>query len=356
MQGSAAATEPAGPVRSEDDFLALIDTHFPRAHGHVVLGRGDDCAILSMGEAICLSTDLFLEDVHFRRGYFSPADIGHKALAVNVSDIAAMGGQPLGFSLGLMVPPNLPRSFWDALFSGMAAHAAAQGVALTGGDLSGAPLLGFSLTIWGRPGPGLPLLRRGPVQPGDRLVVLGPSGQLGLARQGLRLLETFGRDALQDWPACTAAHLRPEPQVALGLTLAAIPGVHGCMDISDGLARDLPRLLAFGQEQTVSPTSSNSPMAPTAPMPLGARLQLEPACLHPELRAACAAAGLDPVQEAVQGGEDYALLAAVSPASLADLQAAIPGALEIGEVVEMPGVFCNDSKLSGSGFDHFSNA
>ncbi|WP_051286246.1 thiamine-phosphate kinase [Megalodesulfovibrio gigas] len=330
-------------VASEDDFLALIDSHFPREHGHVVLGRGDDCAILTMPDALCLSTDLFLEDVHFRRGYFTPAEIGHKALAVNVSDIAAMGGDPLGFSLGLMVPPGLPREFWDALFTGMAAHAAAHGLALTGGDLSRAPLLGFSVTIWGRPFPGRPLLRRGPVQPGDRLVVLGPSGQLGLARQGLRLLEAHDREALADWPACTAAHLMPEPQVAAGRTLAAVQGVHGCMDLSDGLARDLPRLLTFGQAPGLVP---------------GARLELDASMLHPELLAACAAAGLDPVAEAFLGGEDYALLAAVDPAAMPALRhaaAALPAALlDLGEVTAAPGVMLNNTPMTGQGFDHFS--
>lgn len=345
---SPALQHPPAAVASEDDFLALIDAHFPREHGHMVLGRGDDCAILTMEEAICLSTDLFLEDVHFRRAYFAPDEIGHKALAVNVSDIAAMGGEPLGFSLGLMVPPGLSRAFWDEFFTGMARQAAAHSLALTGGDLSGAPLLGISITIWGRPYPGCPLLRRGPVQPGDRLVVLGPPGHLGLARQGLRLLEARGREALEAWPVCTAAHLTPAPKVAAGRLLAGLPGVRGCMDISDGLARDLPRLLAFGHPPDAIP---------------GARLTLEPAMLHPEMLAACAATGvhpaLEPASEAFLGGEDYALLAAVAPEAMATLRQALPpGAavslLELGDVTADTGVTLNHTPMTGQGFDHFS--
>ncbi len=344
---SHAASPATRRIRSEDDFLQCIDRHFPRQHGHVVLGRGDDCAILSVREPgeLCLSTDLFLEDVHFRQRYCAPGDIGHKALAVNISDIAAMGGQPLGFSLGLMAPPNLPAAFWDECFAGMAALAARHDVALTGGDLSGAPSLGFSVSIWGEPAPGRPMLRRGPVLPGDVLLVLGEpleAGQplpLGLARQGLRLLEAHGREAVGPWPACCTAHLRPAPQVAAGLALAGCDGVHGCMDISDGLARDLPRLLAFGQPKGG---------------PLGAALALEAAQLHPELVAACAEAGADPVAEAMAGGEDYLLLAAVTPEAVPAVTQAVPSLLRIGTVTEVPGLTCNGTPLAKRGFDHFS--
>ena len=89
-------------IRSEDDFLLLVDRYFPNTHPHLALGRGDDCAELLCPPRMALSTDLFLEDIHFRRSYFTPEDMGHKALAVNISDLAAAGALPLGFSLGLM--------------------------------------------------------------------------------------------------------------------------------------------------------------------------------------------------------------------------------------------------------------
>lgn len=347
-------TPPA--ITSEDDFLACIDRHFPRRHGHVALGRGDDCAILALEreQVLCLSTDLFLEDIHFRRRYCTPGEIGHKALAVNISDIAAMGGRPLGFSLGLMVPSGLPPSFWDECFAGMAALAQAHDIVLTGGDLSRAPMLGFSVSIWGQPAASdvpanRPFLQRGPVQPGDVLYVAGQTTEegalsLGLARQGLHWLEQDGRQALAAWPACAAAHLTPTPQVACGLTMAARPAVRGCMDISDGVAKDLPRLLAFGQRQEALP---------------GADLHLRPGVLHPELLAACAQRDLDPVREALLGGEDYLLLLAMRPQAGEADEVKAPEAfssqlLAIGEVTAQPGIRLHGEGLSGMGFDHFS--
>ena len=92
---------------SEDSILACLARHFPATHPSLLLGRGDDCAVLKAGTPLCVSSDLFLEDVHFRRSYFTPEEIGHKALAVNVSDIAACGGRPLAFTLALGLP-SLP--------------------------------------------------------------------------------------------------------------------------------------------------------------------------------------------------------------------------------------------------------
>ena len=92
---------------SEDSILACLARHFPATHPSLLLGRGDDCAVLKAGTPLCVSSDLFLEDVHFRRSYFTPEEIGHKALAVNVSDIAACGGRPLAFTLALGLPDDV---------------------------------------------------------------------------------------------------------------------------------------------------------------------------------------------------------------------------------------------------------
>ncbi len=321
-----------GPA-SEQDFLALVDRHFPEAHAHVLLPRGDDCAVLACPPTLALSTDLFLEDIHFRRSYFGPADIGWKALAVNISDIAGMGARPLGFSLGLMIPPGPQPApgFWDELLGGMAALAREHGLSLTGGDLSRAPILGLCITIWGRPGPSGRLLTRGACRPGDTLLACG---ELGLVRAGLQALEAGGPAAA--WPAATAAHLRPRPQVAAGLALAAIPGVRAAMDLSDGLARDLPRLLGANQ----------------GPAP-GAALTLDPGSLHPETLAWCAQTGQDPAEFACLGGEDYALLAACDPKAAPRALAAIPGARAIGTVTAAPGVTLNGRPAPVRGFDHF---
>uniref|UniRef100_I2Q303 Thiamine-monophosphate kinase n=1 Tax=Desulfovibrio sp. U5L TaxID=596152 RepID=I2Q303_9BACT len=316
-------------LRSEDDFLALIDRHFPREGDGIVLPRGDDAAVVACPGPVCVTTDLFLEDVHFRRGYFSPQDTGYKALAVNISDVAAMGCRPTGFVLGLVSPEDADREYWDGVMAGMATLAARFDLPLAGGDLSRGDKVGLSVTIWGAPGASGRFLPRGAAAPGDVLFVVG---DIGLARVGLAVLEKDGPDAAARFPDAVAAHLRPEPQVAAGLVLAGLSRVTACMDVSDGLARDLPRLLPSG---------------------LGADLFLPPALLHPEVTAHAAGHGRKPEQEAVFGGEDYALLAAVSPAGWPEVRAALPQAKAIGLVAGNAAYRLNGAPFDPRGFDHF---
>ena len=318
-------------LHSEEDFLALIDQCFPTAHPDLLVPRGDDCALVAAPGELLVSTDIFREHIHFRRSYFSAGDIGHKALAVNLSDIAAMGGQPLCFSLGLTTLPGLPRAFFAEMFAAMAELAGRHGVFLTGGDLSRGDSLALCITILGRPAPGGVVLRRGRCRPGDLLLVLG---RPGLARAGLLALEADPAAARRDYPAAVSAHLRPLARVDEGLKLAALPGVRGAMDVSDGLARDLPRFLGPG---------------------LGACLALPPHFVHPEVEAFCAASGCGPAgQFALLGGEDYALLAAVDPAAAPAVLTALPRALPIGQAAAKPGLVLAGEPLRLVGFDHFS--
>ena len=126
---------------SEDHILARIASHFPNEGPDVLLGRGDDCAVLGVSGPLCVSTDLFMEGVHFRRSYFTPEDIGWKALAVNLSDLAADGARPMGFTVGLSLPPDADMALVDGLCAGMAELAAQASVPLVGGDLSRADKL-----------------------------------------------------------------------------------------------------------------------------------------------------------------------------------------------------------------------
>ncbi|MBU1229788.1 MAG: thiamine-phosphate kinase, partial [Proteobacteria bacterium] len=155
---------------SEQDFLAAIDRHFPARAEGLLLGRGDDCAILDALGPLCVSTDLFVEGAHFRRSYFAPADIGHKALAAAASDLAAMGAAPVACALSLVLPPDGPDgvddAFLEALLEGMAALSKRLELPLAGGDLSRGPALILDLCVFGRPGPAGRLLRRGTLRPG----------------------------------------------------------------------------------------------------------------------------------------------------------------------------------------------
>ncbi len=338
-------------IHSEDDFLALIDAAFSAAHPDLILGRGDDCAEIACPPRLAVSTDLFVEDIHFRRRYFSPRDIGYKALAVNLSDLAAAGARPLGFSAGLIAPVPFSRETAEEILAGMAILTREHNLALTGGDLSRGEKLGFCLTIWGGPVPGpspddpasSPFLRRGPVRPDDAVFVCGPDASagrltLGLARVGLELLEKHGRAAITEYPEACAAHLRPVPLVAAGCALTRVPGCR-LMDISDGLSRDLPRLLrAWGGDY-------------------GAEITLDPSGLHPELAAFARAANADPAGLAFSGGEEYTLLGACPQGQAQTLRAALDGIASLhilGRVREKPGIVLNGKHIADAGFDHFA--
>lgn len=328
-------------VASEDDLLRIIDRHFPRNHPNLALGRGDDCAELLCPQRMAVSTDLFLEDVHFRQRYFTPEEAGYKALAVNLSDLAGAGAVPLGFSVGLMVPVPLPVDVAEGLVRGMARLAAKHDLPLTGGDISRADKLGFCVTIWGGPAKGhFPFLRRGPAREGDILFLLG---EPGLARAGLFALEKDGGAARKRFPACCAAHLTPSPLLEEGLRLAAVPGVR-LMDLSDGLARDLPRLLGG----------------------CGANVRLDPEELHPELLALCAqwnAAAPDkeritPELFAFEGGEEYGLLGACPEEVFPAVKKALAGLSRLRVLGRTNGagtvITLNGTPFARAGFDHFS--
>lgn len=332
---------------SEFAFLAMLDRHFPREHASLVLPRGDDCAVVAWPERVCVSLDLFLEHSHFRRTYFTPREIGHKALAVNLSDLAGMGAAPLGFCMGLHAPPGLEDSFWEEFFAGMAGLANEWGAPCIGGDLSRSEHLGVAITVWGHAQRPVP---RGQARFGDVLFCCGPAPlagrlPLGLARTGLLLLEkhpgNLGSEARRLSPLATAAHLRPQPLLTEGRILAAHPGVNSLMDVSDGLVRDLPRLL--GAELAPGEGRRSIP---------GARLQILPRHLHPEIlsRHPDSAAALE---QAVLGGEDYCLLGTCTSAAAEELRATLPGFLPLGVVTAAPGLFVNDKPLPPAGFDHF---
>ena len=313
-------------MKSEAQFLELIDGHFPREHDFLALGRGDDCAVLRGGTDYCVSSDLFLEGVHFRREYFSAADIGYKALAVNISDIAAMGAKPVAFTMDLMVPPGLPDEFWNDFFKSMAGLARQNDMVLAGGDLSRSDRLGVSISVFGAPG-STGFLRRGNCAFGDVLFIVG---DIGLARAGLMALEASGTNARNEFPAAVLAHLRPKPKVLIG-TLLNTAGVKGLMDVSDGLARDLPRFLGPG---------------------LGANLTIESSALNGNVLAYAKSINADPVEFAFLGGEDYALLGAASPFEAGKARS-VPGYFEIGTVTKESGIMLNGAPFENPGFDHF---
>lgn len=331
-------------LTSEDDILALIDAHFPRQGRDVVLGRGDDAAIVRCGPDFCVSTDIFAEDAHFRRRYFTPEDVGHKALAVNLSDLAGMGAEPLGFTLGLSLPADVGALWPDRLsrmFTGMAALAMAWGCPLLGGDLSRSDRLSLCLTVWGR---STRYLRRKSAQVGDVLFVVGPDPDprhlpLGLARTGLHRLEVAPdaqavADVIAAYPVSTAAHLRPAVLLNQARRCSESPAVRGLMDISDGLVRDLPRFLDKTQSADIS---------------------LNISVIHPEIVTCAADENIDPAEFVLLGGEDYSLLGCADPDGFAEFRRSCPEAVVIGRVRSGIGILLNGRPFVRAGFDHFSS-
>ena len=315
-------------LRSEDSFLALIDRYFPNTHAHMPLGRGDDCAVLRAPDWMCLTADMFVEDVHFRRTYFSPEDIGYKALAVNLSDIAGMGARPLGFALNLMATGRESDEFCEGLVSGMADLAREHDLPLVGGDLSRGPALAVAITMWGKSQKRF-LLRRN-CQPGDLLFCLG---DVGLARCGLSVLERDDESLRWRFPEAVEAHLRPQIRLEQAQTLGEFEQVRGLMDVSDGLMQDLPRFVGPG---------------------FGVEVFMSESEVHPEVvEFAREFAGLPGVEQALLGGEDYALLGAAAPEASHFLEREFPEILWLGKVVERSGIYLDGARLDLKGFDHF---
>jgi thiamine-monophosphate kinase len=318
-------------VASEFDLIAR---YFTRAAPAGLLGVGDDCALFPVppGEQVATSTDLLLEGRHFFPDV-DPKSLGHKALAVNLSDLAAMGARPIGCVLGLALP-RLDEPWLAAFAEGFHALAAAHGCPLVGGDTTrSAHDLAISVTVFGSVPPGQALRRDG-ARSGDDIWV---SGELGAADVAYRLLDgQYPADAAL--LAATRGALEwPEPQVGLGTALRGI--AHAAIDLSDGLVQDLGHILAASR--------------------VGARLRFA------DLPTAPALAGLDaaPLQRALLGGGDVYQLCFTAPPSrrdavLAAARRAGARVTRVGEILPQPGIAVLDSHGQPlaelpAGFDHF---
>lgn len=268
--------------------------------GGVRVGIGDDCAVLEprVGAALLATTDLLLENVHFRRRWAEPADIGWKSLAVNLSDIAAMGGRPRWALVALACPDGTSAEEIAAFYEGALALARAHAVSIVGGDTSASPT-GWMINVTLLGEAVAPRLRS-TARAGDTIVV---TGALGRSAAGLALLEReaapAGVDAIH-LAEVTGAHLRPRPRVREGQWLGEAGGVTAMMDLSDGLGLDLPRLLGESG--------------------VGARVDVDRLPIDEATRAVAAALGVDPPSWATGGGEDYELLLTCEPEALGRLQ------------------------------------
>ena len=316
---------------TERELIARIRRQLPPAPDWVLVGIGDDAAVIEpeRNRVEVLSADALVEGIHFDRAFVPPAAIGHRALAVNLSDLAAMGAAPRLALLSMALPAALPLADFDAITGGFAALAARHRLHLAGGNLTRSPgPLMIDVTVMGTVKRRQALTRSG-ARPGDDLYV---SGSIGSARAGLVLLReatavvsrkssvvshespvsglSHQRDGSGRWTddfglttddlrlttddlRLTTAFLRPDPRVLLGVHLGRNRAASACMDLSDGLSDGLEQMAeASGVGMTIE--------ADTLP-------------IDHQTQAFFAARGQDAVAEALAGGDDYELLIAVRP-------------------------------------------
>jgi thiamine-monophosphate kinase len=290
-------------------LLARIVARIGPPDGAVVVGIGDDTAALRPhpGALTLLTTDALVEDVHFRRTTSRAVDVGWKALAINVSDIAAMGGLPKWAAISLVMPGSTEREWVDGFYDGLLAMASEAGVTVVGGNLAQGPVIMVDVALLGEVEPHR-IVRRSGARPGD---LLGVTGTLGRAAAGLLALETGMEEAggarvpdhghRVEPQALVAraieAQRRPRPRLAAGRVLAGSGAVHAMIDLSDGLRLDLWRLCEASG--------------------VGVRVEASRVPVDPAATVVSEAAGRDALDLALSGGEDYELLFAVDPGDAA---------------------------------------
>ena len=335
----------------EFGLIERIKGAFGKPQG--VLGIGDDCAILPQagGKETLVTTDMLLEGTHFLLDDIPARLLGWKSAAVNFSDIAAMGGRPVGSFLSLGLPKGLDSEWMDAFIAGYKECSDFCGAPLLGGDTTTSQAgVCINVAVVGECPRGRSRKRSDAV-PGDLVCVTGP---LGDSAGGLKVIlsrqsgpscqsghschserseesGSFGKpqdDSKPQDDILVARHYRPVPRVREGQTLAATPGVHAMMDISDGIASDLRHILKASGVGAVIDTTA---------IPLSA-----------ELREACSRYGWDALELALSGGEDYELLFTMSPDARPDIPYFVIGRITEGEDITWQG-----SDRDFTGFRHF---
>ncbi len=329
---------------TEDELTGALRTILSDEVPGLRLGPGDDAALVECDSGLeILTADLLVEGVHFREETTSPRDLGYKSLTVNVSDVAAMGGRPRYALVSLAIPAGIEMPWIVDLYGGLREAAGRYGLAIVGGDLSRSNETVIAVAVTGEVGKNRAVTRSG-ARPGDRVVV---TGALGAAAAGLRLAEANRREVAEGLEAAWGrslleAYARPVARIGEGETLAAA-GATAMMDLSDGLAKDLDRLCRESE--------------------VGARIDLSLIPVADALREGASALGLDAVELALEGGEDYELLATLAPEAVQRVAGRVAERFgtpltDIGEIVEGEGITAIDMdgrerRLEPKGWDHF---
>ena len=314
----------------------LIKQYFTRPTSRAVLGVGDDCALLqpSAGQWLAVSSDMLVEGRHFLSTVL-PERLGHKALAVNLSDLAACGAQPMAFTLALSMP-QVDEAFLAGLAQGLFALADAHGIELVGGDTTAGPLT-LCITVFGEV-PAGQALRRDGARAGDALWISHPlGGGVGDARLALEAFRGTLALCGSDLETARRAMEQPQPRIALGLALRGL--ATAAIDVSDGLVGDLGHVMQ---------RSGLGAVVNVDALPISPVLARQPQALQRAF--------------ALAGGDDYELLFTAAPASAAAVEVAAAaagvGVRCIGRMVSEAGLQLLDAQgehvpLSLRSFDHF---
>ena len=269
--------------RGEFGFIDYINAVFPVPEGTV--GIGDDCAVLPAGEGeLLISTDLLMEGVHFLRSESSPEDVGWKAAAVNLSDIAAMGGKPVATFLSIALPKDAQGEWAERFIEGYRQISSQYDVPLLGGDTTSSLRdIAVNVGILGRCQSGKRLMRSG-AKVGETIYVTGPLGDSAAGLQAI--LKGIRRS--EEVKTLIERHKRPLPRVDAGVILIQSGKVGAMMDISDGIASDMRHIMKASK--------------------VGAVIALDRLPLSSELISVCAEQGWDRYWLSTSGGEDFELL------------------------------------------------
>jgi thiamine-monophosphate kinase len=289
---------------------------------YAVVGSGDDSAVINSADGrFVVTTDTMIEGHDFRLDWSTGFDLGWKAVATNVSDVAAMGARPTSLVVAIAVPGSMPITFLEDFADGLkaACQQLAPGCGVVGGDLAAADQVFISVTAHGDLEGREPILRSG-AKPGD---VLAVAGTLGRAAAGLSLLFSGDADAISSYDALVDVQKRPEPPIAAGVGLNAT----SMLDLSDGLARDAARIAkASGVKLVINSLDLQ-----------GFEAMLDDVAMR---------LGVQARDWVLGGGEDHSLLATFAP------EVEIPRAFKpIGFVAEGSGVFLDSEPLAESGWD-----
>ncbi len=291
-----------------------------------ITGIGDDCAIIpqTTGMETLVSTDMLVEGSHFLIGDITPFQLGWKSAAVNLSDIAAMGGRPVGTFLSFALPKDLDMDWAKGFIDGYRAISDKYGCPLLGGDTTSSPeLICINVTVLGQCPKGQSK-KRSDALTGDLICVTGPLGDSGA---GLRIILDNQKNLIGAQNLINK-HYLPEPRVTEGLKLSALEGVHAMMDISDGIGSDLRHILKASGK--------------------GAQIDCNAIPISDQMKAYCSATGSDPLELAICAGEDYELLFTCSPDTVIPIRHHVIGHITDGDNIAWTG-----TDKDYSGYHHF---